>query len=466
MNRLTSICLLSLIPHLAFAKEPSSLSWKGAKEVHKGSIIQDTPPAYRVKMVNGLTLLILQDKRNTLASFRLILNAGSNQEVKGKSGLAHFFEHMMFRKTKSNPEGHFDRTLAGIGGTGNAGTSTDFVEYESTFPSPAMDIILDIEHKRFTQLDLMDPYFSTEKGAVLSERKLRYENDPSRRASESLRHLIEKGTPYEWMVIGEKGDIESMQIADAQSFYDILYRPDNAILAIGSPLDPKVVFDKVNATFGKWQGKSKVTPVNVSPQHYSSHFGKSLVCSEAVTQHMMTITYPTTTASYQDSIYSWVYSQLLDDHPDGTVARQMQKKGIGSNFGFYLDNYQKNNPRYQAVFIFGLEDQVGPVQDFWVKTQNYMNTVEINKQTIKNLLKKVEVNESEEAERMTSLIRSYEWNEFLYGDFLASKSTNDIVSKINTKTFRNWVTQKLNPKLSYTTAVVNPKLAKPCQELK
>jgi hypothetical protein len=181
---------------------------------------------------------------------------------------------------------------------------------------------------------------------------------------------------------------------------------------------------------------------------------------------MMTITYPTTTASYQDSIYSWVYSQLLDDHPDGTVARQMQKKGIGSNFGFYLDNYQKNNPRYQAVFIFGLEDQVGPVQDFWVKTQNYMNTVEINKQTIKNLLKKVEVNESEEAERMTSLIRSYEWNEFLYGDFLASKSTNDIVSKINTKTFRNWVTQKLNPKLSYTTAVVNPKQAKPCQELK
>ena len=184
----------------------------GAQSLANAQPIEGTPRVHKFRLANGLKVLILSDSRNPVATLRVKLDAGSNREKLGTTGLAHFFEHMMFRKTQVTSEGHYDRVLAGVGGRGNAATSTDYVVYESTFPGPALDKILELEAQRFKLLDLQDPFFTTEKGAVISERKLRYENDPTQRGMEILRRVIYRGTPYEWFTIGAKKTSSKCQL--------------------------------------------------------------------------------------------------------------------------------------------------------------------------------------------------------------------------------------------------------------
>jgi predicted Zn-dependent peptidase len=138
-----SICFFCVIPCFAKSFEREKLP-EGAKFIRKASIVKGTSPIYEFHFKNGLKLLVLSDSRNPMGYIKFILDAGSNREVKGKTGLAHFFEHMMLRKTKNEEEGHYDRFLSSLGGSGNAGTSNNFVMYYSKFPGPAIEKVLSI----------------------------------------------------------------------------------------------------------------------------------------------------------------------------------------------------------------------------------------------------------------------------------------------------------------------------------
>jgi len=217
----------------ALAKGPHTQS------VSSGTAIIGAPRLYKYRLENGARVLVLPDNRNPVATIRVRLNGGSRMEVPGATGLGHFLEHMLFRKVQGQEEGLYDRTLAGFGGRGNAGTSTDYVVYYSVFPGPALEKMMSQEAIRFQKLDLVEPYFSTEKGAVESERQLRYGNDPAQRAAEALRTVSEKGTPYEWLTIGTADDVKNMKLETVQSFYQNFYTPDNAIISVGGPFPPR-----------------------------------------------------------------------------------------------------------------------------------------------------------------------------------------------------------------------------------
>ena len=123
-----SIFFLSLISAYAKSFDGAKLP-QGVTFIKKAALVKGTAPIYEFRFNNGLNLLVLSDSRNPMGYVKFILDAGSNREVKGKTGLAHFFEHMMLRKTKNEEEGHYDRFLSSLGGSGNAGTSNNFVMY-------------------------------------------------------------------------------------------------------------------------------------------------------------------------------------------------------------------------------------------------------------------------------------------------------------------------------------------------
>ncbi|NBW80967.1 insulinase family protein [bacterium] len=436
----------------------------GATMTAVGKAIEGTPDVYRFKLANGMKVLILPDNRNPLATLRIKLDAGSNREKPGTTGLAHFFEHMMFRKTQVTPEGYYDRILAGVGGRGNAGTSTDYVVYESSFPGPALDKLLTVESQRFKFLDLQDPYFTTEKGAVISERRLRYENDPLQRGQEILRKAAYRGTPYEWLTIGAKKDVELMSIEEARSFYRDFYTPDNAQLFLGGPFNVETALQKINDTFGDWQGKIKNNTSRRAERPEQEVAGKEFVCSENIFEEQHSIVFPSNDNSYRSSILAQVLMQILNDNPDGTIQRRMTKQKLATAFAVYKTTWQKNSQPYVAWFKLNKQQSFEAARDYFYKELQAALSRPMTQELKSVLLKQQEVEESDVAQKMTSLVEFYEWNEFFYGDFRVSGQTKKIIEDLTTKEFQTWGRNAFSPKKAFRTGVTAPGKAMPCSE--
>ncbi len=434
----------------------------GVKLERVGAAISGTPDVYKFTFPNGMRLMVLPDSRNPLGTLRVKLDGGSNREVLGKTGLAHFFEHMMFRKTKATDEGHYDRTLAGIGGNGNAGTSTDYVVYESAFPGPALEKMLELEAQRFTALDLTDPYFTTEKGAVISERRLRYENDPGQRASELINFQVEKGTPYEWFTIGAKQDVENMSIPAAMEFYKNIYAPDNSLMTIGGPYNPEQVVALVNKYFTKWTAKSNPDRLKSPDDYNTRNLGKKFICGEDVTEGKYQIIFPSTDTSYKSSVMTMVFSHMLNDHPEGQFTRRLLKNKLATGFGIYKVSYKKTNPPNIAYFKLNRDQKFAELEKFWWKSVQEVLKKSFDANAKKAILKQVAVDEAETAQKMTTLVETYEWSEFFYNDFLADKQVANIVNNLTEAEFRSWVLANLDPKKSFITGVVPTQIAPKC----
>ncbi len=434
----------------------------GATLVSYGKAIEGTPEVYKFKLSNGLRVLILPDDRNPLATLRIKLDAGSNREKLGTTGLAHFFEHMMFRKTQVSPEGHYDRILAGVGGRGNAATSTDYVVYEASFPGPALDKMLELEAQRFKLLDLQDPYFTTEKGAVISERRLRYENDPLQRGQEIVRRAAYKGTPYEWMTIGTKLDVQNMSIDDARNFYRDFYTPDNAQMFIGGPFQVDTVLKKVNDAFGDWNGKLRNQPPRISERPENEVAGKDFVCSESVFEEHHSIIFPSKDGSYRSALLTQVLMKILNDHPEGTIQRRMTKQKLASAFAVYKTTWQKSSQPYVAWFKLTKDQSFAAARDYFYKELNTALSRPLTPELKKVLLKQNEVEESEVAQKMTSLVEFYEWNEYFYGDFKISAQTRKIINSLTSKEFQAWGKDAFSAKKSFHTGVTATGKSTPC----
>jgi predicted Zn-dependent peptidase len=436
----------------------------GSVSLSTAQPIEGTPRVHKFKLANGLKVLILSDSRNPVATLRVKLDAGSNREKLGTTGLAHFFEHMMFRKTQVTSEGHYDRVLAGVGGRGNAATSTDYVVYESTFPGPALDKILELEAQRFKLLDLQDPYFTTEKGAVISERKLRYENDPTQRGMEILRRVIYRGTPYEWFTIGAKKDVEEMSIDAARNFYRDFYTPDNAQLFLGGPFDIEVALKKINDAFGDWNGTVKKQPKRTSSRPMTELAGKEFVCSENVFEEMHSLIFPSEENSFASALKTQILMQMLDDNPDGTIQRRMSKKKLATYFTVYKMAWQKESQPYVAWFRLNRDQDFETAKKYFFEELNKVMKRPITQRLKDIILKKQEVEESEIAQKMTSLVEFYESNEFFYNDFGISSQTRKLIQNLKTQDFHNWIKQTFNPKKSFHMAVTAPEKSVPCSE--
>lgn len=436
----------------------------GASLITTGSAIEGTPNVYKFKLANGMKVLILPDSRNPLATLRIKLDAGSNREKPGTTGLAHFFEHMMFRKTQVSTEGHYDRILSGVGGRGNAATSTDYVVYESSFPGPALDKLLELESQRFKFLDVQDPYYTTEKGAVISERRLRYENDPLQRGMEIIRKEAYKGTPYEWLTIGKKQDVELMSLEDARAFYRDFYTPDNAQLFLGGPFNVETALRKINDTFGDWSGTVKSQPKRNADRPESETAGRKYVCSESVFEEQHSLIFPSNDNSFRSSVMTQILLQRLNDHPDGTMQRRMTKQKLATYFTLYKTTWQKNSQPYVAWFKLNKQQNFASASEYFFKELRTALNRPITPEVKKILLKQQEVEEAEVAQKMTSLVEFYEWNEFFYGDFKVSAQTKKIIDTLTSREFQSWGRQAFSDIKAFQIGVTAPGKATPCVE--
>jgi zinc protease len=186
---------------------------------------------------NGLEIHLLRDDAAPVVSYQSWFRVGSRHEEEGKTGLAHFFEHLMFKETKNHGPGEFDRLLEVAGGETNAATWTDWTQYYDNLPSRKLSLAVRLEADRMHNLILRAPAVASEKEVVMNERRYRVDDDVEGKANEVLYARAFTEHPYRWPTIGWMTDIEGYTVADCQRFYRTYYAPNNAVIVVAGDID-------------------------------------------------------------------------------------------------------------------------------------------------------------------------------------------------------------------------------------
>jgi zinc protease len=181
---------------------------------------------------NGMQVVVITNRRAPIVAHMVWYKVGAADEEEGKSGIAHFFEHLMFKGTKSVPPGEFSKIVARNGGSDNAFTTHDYTAYFQKVSRDKLELVMKLEADRMTNLVLSDAEVLPERDVVLEERRSRTDNNPGAQLYEAAQAAMFLNHPYRSPVIGWKHEIEQLSTKDALEFYRKFYVPNNAILIV------------------------------------------------------------------------------------------------------------------------------------------------------------------------------------------------------------------------------------------
>ncbi|HEU0085010.1 MAG TPA: pitrilysin family protein [Bradyrhizobium sp.] len=215
---------------------------------------------------NGMQVVVIPDHRTPVVTQMVWYKVGSADETPGKSGLAHFLEHLMFKGTASHPAGEFSKTVLRIGGNENAFTSTDYTGYFQRVPREQLPKMMEFEADRMTGLVLRDENVLPERDVVLEEFNMRVANNPEARLSEQIMAALYLNHPYGRPVIGWRQEIEKLDREDALAFYRRFYAPNNATLVIAGDVDVGEVRPLAERTFGQIAPQPAIPARRMRPQ--------------------------------------------------------------------------------------------------------------------------------------------------------------------------------------------------------
>jgi zinc protease len=193
-------------------------------------------------LANGMKVIVWTDRDIPNVALYNWVRVGSRNEVPGITGLAHFFEHMMFNGTSKRAPGEFDRLMEAQGGSNNAYTSDDLTVYQDWIPRTALDLVFDLEADRLANLSFDPKVIESERGVVYSERRLRTEDSNDGFLAEQVQATAFVAHPYQIPTVGWPADIQSWKIEDLQKFFRTNYAPNNCTLIMVGDLSAEEGF--------------------------------------------------------------------------------------------------------------------------------------------------------------------------------------------------------------------------------
>jgi len=215
---------------------------------------------------NGFKAILMPIQGSGLVAYYTVVRTGARDEWEpGKSGFAHFFEHMMFRGTEKYPAAEYSRIVAEMGANSNAYTSDDITAYYMVIPNSALEIAIDLESDRFQNLSYEEGPFKTEAGAVYGEYN-KNATSPTRVGWEKLMDTAFDKHTYKHTTMGFVEDIKDMpnQYEYSKSFFDRYYRPENCVVLIVGDFDPEAAKPMINQYYGGWE--SGYVPPEITPE--------------------------------------------------------------------------------------------------------------------------------------------------------------------------------------------------------
>ena len=200
---------------------------------------------------NGLQVVVIPDRRAPVVTHMVWYKVGAADEPPGRSGIAHYLEHLMFKGTKTVASGEFSRRIAAIGGQENAFTSQDYTGYFQRVTPQALPEMMRLEADRMQNLVLEQDKILAEREVIQEERASRTENNPGSLLREAMDATLYQNHPYGIPVIGWQHEIDGLSKDDAIAFYDRFYTPNNAILVVAGDIDVETVRKLAKETYGR-----------------------------------------------------------------------------------------------------------------------------------------------------------------------------------------------------------------------
>jgi len=235
-KRPTALFALLALGPLAGTAAPASSGASGMVGVSGRETVR------AMTLANGMKVIVWPVKNIPNVALYNWVRAGSRNEAPGITGLAHFFEHMMFNGTTRRQPGEFDRLMESRGGSNNAYTSDDVTVYQDWFPRDALDLVFDLESDRVANLAFAPKVIESERGVVYSERRLRVEDNSQGLLAEQVQAAAFVAHPYHFPTIGWPSDIQSWRVEDLQRFFRTHYAPNNLTLVLAGDVVPDQVF--------------------------------------------------------------------------------------------------------------------------------------------------------------------------------------------------------------------------------
>ena len=208
-------------------------------------------PTFQFSLTNGMQVLVIPDHRAPVVTQMLWFKVGGVVDPPGISGLAHFFEHMMFRGTKAVPGDLYSQTIAKNGGEENAFTTHDYTAFYEQISADRLKLAMELEADRLANLDLSDSNVTTERDVVLEERRMRVENNPQALTTEQMEAALHLSHSYGRPVVGWPEEVRHIDRVSAQDFYRHHYAPNNATLIIAGDVTPDQVRVMAQSIYGK-----------------------------------------------------------------------------------------------------------------------------------------------------------------------------------------------------------------------
>ena len=292
-------------------------------------------------LANGLEVVVIPDHRAPVVTHMLWYKVGSADETPGKSGLAHFLEHLMFKGTAKNPAGRFSQVVATVGGQENAFTSSDYTGFFQRVPREQLPTMMGFEADRMTGLVLTDDVVRPELNVVLEEQNMRVANNPGTRLGEQMEAALYLNHPYGRPVIGWRHEIEQLTREDALDFYRRFYTPNNAILVVAGDATPDWVRTLAQDTYGRVPRVAEIKP-RMRPQEPVPEAARTVTLSDPrVTQPSVSRYYlvpSSTSARPGESEALEVLAHILGRGSNSRLYHTLVfSKGIAINAGASYD---------------------------------------------------------------------------------------------------------------------------------
>jgi len=218
------------------------------------------PDASTFKLANGMEVVVIPDHRAPIVTHMVWYKIGAADDPAGKSGIAHFLEHLMFKGTKNHPAGEFSARVSEVGGVENAFTTADSTAYFQTVAKEQLGMVMGFEADRMQGLQLTDPVVLPERDVILEERRMRTDNNPSAQLSEAMNAALFQNHPYGIPIIGWEHEMAGLTREDAVAQYERYYTPNNAILVVAGDVTADEVKKLAEDTYGKLPRRSEPAP--------------------------------------------------------------------------------------------------------------------------------------------------------------------------------------------------------------
>jgi len=304
----------------------------------------------RLVLPNGLVVILHEDKSTPIVHVELQYHVGSKNEKRGRTGFAHFFEHLMFKGSKNvEPEQHTS-IVASVGGQANAYTNEDQTVFWQTLPAQYLPLALWMEADRMATLRIDEKTFVSEREVVKEERRMRIENPPFGLLNELITFHAFEVHPYKYPVIGSMNDLNAATIDDVRDFYKTYYVPENATLLIAGDFDTDGVVSMVNQYFGRVPKAATPVPRDI-PQEPPHKKEKRVTLEQPWPLPAVVVAYHVPYNGHPDSYPMFVMSKTLSDGQTSRIYRKLvYETGLALTV-FGSSSFQEQPGIFYAVAI-------------------------------------------------------------------------------------------------------------------